>query len=178
MNVLLINGSPRKKGNTAAAIAAVKSGLPAEYRAEVLDVIDLNMKGCINCDACKHNGGNCVLPDDGAWFIRKVAAADLIVFGSPVYWWGISGQLKMALDKFYSRDEEFHRTPKKIGIIAIGAADTGDPEYHLISGQFKCIADYLGWKVVLDESICAAAPDDVANNPALTDRLKALASEL
>jgi len=178
MNVLLINGSPRKNGNTAAAIAAVKSGLPAEYQVEVIDVIGLNMRGCVNCNSCKHNGGDCALPDDGAWFMRKVAAADLIVFGSPIYWCGISGQLKMALDKFYSKDEEFHRTPKKIGSIAIGAVGTDDPEYPLISGQFKRIADYLGWEVVLDEYICAVSRNDVANNPAIIGRLKASASQL
>jgi len=178
MNALIINGSPRKNGNTAAAVAAVMAGLSAEYRAEAIDIIDLEFKGCINCDSCKRNGGTCVLPDDGAEFMNKVAAADLIVFGSPVYWWGISGQLKMALDKFYSKDEEFHRTPKKIGIIAVGAADTGDPEYRLISGQFRCIAEYLGWKVVLDEPICAANTGEVAGNAVLTSRLKALASEL
>ena len=102
----------------------------------------------------------------------------MIIFGSPVYWWGISGQLKMALDKFYSKDEEFHRTPKKLGIVAVGAADTGDPQYRLISGQFRCIAGYLGWKIVLDEPVCAATAGEVTGNPVLTSKFKALASEL
>lgn len=166
MNILILNGSPRKNGNTVHALNALKKGLEPTHRTEWVDVAAMNLKGCIACEGCKKNGGNCVLPDGGAELIDKVAAADMVLFGSPVYWWGISAQLKLALDKFYSKSEEFMQTPKKLGIVAVGEAGPDEPQYRLISGQFRCIAEYLGWELVIDEKITAAAIDDLAGNPA------------
>ncbi len=161
MNILILNGSPRKNGNTVQALNALKVGLEKHHQVETVNVVNLKLRGCIACDGCKSNGGNCVLLDGGAELMNQVAAADLIVFGTPVYWWGISAQLKLALDKFYSKDEEFHQAHKKIGIISVGGAELDDPEYRLISEQFKCIADFLGWEVVIDEKIQALAVGDL-----------------
>jgi multimeric flavodoxin WrbA len=171
MNILILNGSPRKNGNTAHALKALKSGLGPRHRSEWIDVAALKLRGCIACEGCRKNGGNCVLPDGGAEFMDKVAAADMVLFGSPVYWWGISAQLKLALDKFYSKGEEFHHAGKKIGIVSVGEAGADNPEYRLISEQFRCIADYLGWEVVIDEKISACAVDDLAKDRAKLDAL-------
>ena len=92
--------------------------------------------------------------------------------------------LKDVVDKFYSRDDESKdgsptlRTKKKIGIVACGAETVDDPEYRLISDQFRCIANFLGWEVVLDEAVSAAAVDDLAKNPARLAELKAVAEKL
>ena len=93
----------------------------------------------------------------------------------------ISAQLKDVVDKFYSCDDASAptlRTKKKIGIVACGADSLTNPEYKLISDQFRCIAEFLGWEVVLDESICAAAPDDLAKDAARLAELKAAAEKL
>ncbi len=171
MNVLMLNGSPRKNGNTVSALKALKTGLEPRHQVELLHAVDLKLKGCIACDGCKHNGGRCVLPDDGAMWMEKVAAADLIVFGTPVYWWGVSAQLKLALDKFYSKDEAFHTAHKKLGIVSVGAAELDDPEYRLISGQFRCIAEFLGWQLILDEAFSAVNPGDLAADAAILAEL-------
>ena len=181
MNVLILNGSPRKNGNTSNALRAIEDGLKSRHTVESLNVYDFTFRPCRNCDACKRNGGNCIQADDTVKIINKVAAADLVIFGSPVYWWGISAQLKDVVDKFYSREGESAptlRTKKKIGIVAVGAETTDDPEYKLISDQFRCIAEFLGWEVVLDESICAAAADDLAKDAARLAELKAAAENL
>ena len=131
MNVLILNGSPRKNGNTSNALRAIEDGLKARHTVESLNVYDFTFKPCRNCDACKRNGGSCVMPDDTVPIINKVAAADLVIFGSPVYWWGISAQLKDVVDKFYSRDDASAkptlRTKKKIGIVACGADALSNP---------------------------------------------------
>ena len=172
MNVLILNGSPRKNGNTSHALRAIEDGLKTRHTVESLNVYDFTFRPCRNCDACKRNGGNCIQADDTVPIIGKVAAADLVIFGSPVYWWGISAQLKDVVDKFYSRDDASAkptlRTKKKIGIVACGAD----------SDQFRCIAEFLGWEVVLDESVCAAAADDLAKDTARLAELKATAEKL
>ena len=181
MNALILNGSPRKNGNTSHALRAIEEGLKRNHAVESLNVYDYTFRPCRNCDACKRNGGNCIQADDTVKIINKITDADLIVFGSPVYWWGISAQLKDVVDKFYSRDDESAptlRTKKKIGIVACGADSLTNPEYKLISDQFHCIADFLGWEVVLDESICAAAADDLAKDTARLAELTEIASKL
>ena len=184
MKVLILNGSPRKNGNTAHALRAIEDGLKQRHAVESLNVYDFNFRPCRNCDACKRNGGNCIQADDTVKIIDKVTAADFVIFGSPVYWWGISAQLKDVVDKFYSRDDESKdgsptlRTKKKIGIVACGAETVDDPEYRLISEQFHCIAKFLGWEVVLDEAISAAAADDLAKDAARLAGLTAAAEKL
>ncbi|MDD3154159.1 MAG: flavodoxin family protein [Victivallaceae bacterium] len=172
MKILLINGSPRKQGNTVHALNAIAEGAQKHgHQLEFVNVCALSLKGCINCDCCKHNGGICVLADDGAAFMEKVSQADCLIFGSPVYWWGVSGQLKLALDKFYSKDEQFHKKHKKLAVVAVGAAELDDPEYRLVADQFRCIADFLGWEFLFAEAISAAAVNDLASDK---DRLHAL----
>ena len=185
MDVLLLNGSPRKNGNTAHALRAIEDGLKRHHTVESLNVYDFSFRPCRNCDACKRNGGNCIQADDTVGIINKITDADLVIFGSPVYWWGISAQLKDVVDKFYSRDTESAdgktptlRTKKKIGIVACGAETVDDIEYRLISDQFHCIAKFLGWEVVLDESISAAAADDLAKDTARLAELTATAAKL
>ena len=181
MNALILNGSPRKNGNTSHALRAIEEGLKRNHTVESLNVYDFMFRPCRNCDACKRNGGNCIQADDTVKIINKVTDADLIIFGSPVYWWGISAQLKDVVDKFYSRDDASKptlRTKKKIGIVACGAETVDDPEYRLISEQFHCIAKFLGWEVVLDEAISAAAIDDLAKDTARLAALTETAAKL
>ena len=181
MNALILNGSPRKNGNTSHALRAIEEGLKRNHTVESLNVYDFTFRPCRNCDACKRNGGNCIQADDTVKIINKVTDADLIIFGSPVYWWGISAQLKDVVDKFYSRDDASAptlRTKKKIGIVACGADSLTNPEYKLISDQFRCIASFLGWEVVLDEAISAAAVDDLAKDAARIAALTETAAKL
>jgi len=171
MNILVVNGSPRKQGNTSHALAAVMKGLEkAGHKMELIRAYDLNLKPCIACNGCKRNGGKCVLPDDSAAMMEKVSAADMILFGTPVYWWGVTAQIKLFLDKFYSKDS-FHDRKKKLGVIATGEAELNDPQYRLIREQFECICNFLGWDFVLKEFNSAADPDDLAKN---ADRLAEL----
>ena len=67
---------------------------------------------------------------------------------------------------------------EKIGIVAVGAETTDDPEYKLISDQFHCIANFLGWEVVLDEAISAAAAGDLAKDAARLAALTEAAAKL
>lgn len=176
MKVLVINGSPRLNGNTKTALNEIVKGINENLRhadIEVLDAVRLNLSGCLNCDSCKRNGGTCILPDDSAKVIEKISNADTIIFGTPVYWWGVSAQLKMIIDKFYSKSDKFHEQNKKIGIVAVGASEIEDKQYKLISDQFKCICEYLGWNIVLDESISAYSIGDIEQNE---DKCKELGS--
>jgi len=88
MKVLILNGSPRHNGNTAAALKAVQQGIlekSAQTEIEFCNVTQWNIKGCIACNICKTNGGICVMPDETNQIMQKVTEADLLLLGSPVY---------------------------------------------------------------------------------------------
>lgn len=168
MKILILNGSPRLNGNTSFALSAIAEGVSknTQHCVEIINAAKLKVGGCTACDACKTNGGNCIMRDDSRSVIDKIYAADAVIFGTPVYWWGISAQLKAVLDKFYSKTAQFKEQNKKIGVIAIGASAFPSKQYELIHDQFKCVCDFLGWEMMFGLSFSAAAPDDLKKSEA------------
>lgn len=145
MKALFISGSPRKDGNTEIAIRSLFEQVQDKVPAEMLTVRTMTLSPCIACDYCKSHG-ECFKSDDTRKAVELVKEADFIVLGTPVYWWGMSSQLKMILDKFYSCTEDFQQMKKKLGLIVIGANETSDEQYRLIDDQMRCITSYLGWQ--------------------------------
>lgn len=109
---------------------------------DIIEADNLKISGCKGCDVCQFNNG-CVAKDDTNATVDSLVNADMIVFATPVYWWGVTAQLKLVIDKCYCKGMQLK--DKKAGFITIGAAPADDMQYELISKQFKCIADHLGW---------------------------------
>ena len=177
MKVLLLNGSPRVNGNTKTALKAVAEGIVenCEFDVELIDVTKYDIKGCMGCDYCKKSGGVCVIKnDDAPALVEKIYEADVVIFGSPVYWWGITAQLKSLIDRIYCKNETLNTLKKKIGVVAVGAAELSDREYELISGQFQCICEFLNWDLIIDESISAWAVGDLSKDEKKLFELKEL----
>jgi len=99
MNVLAINGSPRLGGNTDVLLtAALAAAAEAGATTELIQLGGLNIAECDGCQACWH-GADCVRQDDMNGLYAKIAAADAILFGTPVYWYGPTGLMKLLLDR-------------------------------------------------------------------------------
>ena len=88
MKIVIINGSARK-GNTLAAINAFIKGASEKNKIEIIEPDKLNIAPCKGCGVCQCSKG-CVDKDDTNSTIDKIAAADMILFATPVYWWGMS----------------------------------------------------------------------------------------
>ena len=104
MKVLLINGSPHKKGNTYIALSEVATALEKEGVAtEIVSIGTKAIQGCIACNKCQETGV-CVFNDEPYRTIReKLQQADGVIIGSPVYFAGPNGMLCALLDRlFYS----------------------------------------------------------------------------
>ena len=95
----------------------------------------------IRLSSSTHN--RCVDKDDTNPTIDKIASADMILFATPVYWWGMSAQLKLIIDKCYCRGLQLKN--KKVGTIVVGGSPVGSIQYELIDKQFDCMAKYLSW---------------------------------
>lgn len=101
MKIVIINGSARK-GNVLTAIDAFQKGAAAGNDIEIIQPNQLHIAPCKGCGACQCYKG-CVDKDDTNATIDQIVSADMIVFATPVYWWGMSAQLKQVIDKCYCR---------------------------------------------------------------------------
>jgi NAD(P)H-dependent FMN reductase len=99
MKVLVINGSPRKKGVVSTLLRAVVEGMNDRATVEWVDVYSLSVKLCAACMKCRPDG-SCVMPEDGAHVIAgKISEADALVVGSPTHWGNMSSGLKTLFDR-------------------------------------------------------------------------------
>jgi len=113
MKVLLINGSPRKNGNTFLALSEVASALNKNgVETQIIHIGNKAVQGCIACNKC-YELGRCVFKDELYLNIREaLESADGLIVGSPVYWAGPNGALCAILDRvFYSCPERLSYKP-------------------------------------------------------------------
>ena len=104
MTIIGINGSPRKQWNTATLLTKALDGAAAQgAETELVHLYDLDFKGCKSCLACKTKGGKsygaCALNDDLTPVLQKIAAADALVIGSPIYFGSVTGETRSFLER-------------------------------------------------------------------------------
>ena len=102
--VLVILGSPRKKGNSSTLADRISRGAKsAGAEVETLFLQDLKISPCRGCDTCqKHNSKGCAIKDDMQQIYPKLIRADAWVIASPVYWFTMSAQTKIFMDRCYA----------------------------------------------------------------------------
>lgn len=101
--VVVITGSPRKNGNSAAmAEAFIKAAEEKGHIVTRFDAAMMNVGGCHACETCFKSGKACSFDDDFNTIAPHILEADDIVFAMPVYWYSIPGQIKNVIDKIYS----------------------------------------------------------------------------
>ena len=103
MKVILVNGSPHKEGCTYTALSEAAKALNSNgIETEIFHLGTEPVAGCIACGACSKTG-KCIYNDPVNEFVEKAKVADGFIFGSPVYYSGMSGQLCSFMDRaFYS----------------------------------------------------------------------------
>lgn len=104
MKIIGINGSPRKNFNTATLLKKALEGAQSNgAETELINLYDLNYKGCTSCFACKLRGGksygSCAYKDDLTPVLEKIKQADAIIMGSPIYLYDITGEMHSFLER-------------------------------------------------------------------------------
>lgn len=101
--ILVINGSPRKNGNTARMIAVFREKAEANGNEVVeFNAALSNVGGCHACETCFKSGKTCTYDDDFNTIAPDIMDADGIVLACPTYWYSFPGQIKNVIDKCYS----------------------------------------------------------------------------
>ena len=123
--IVALAGSPRRHGNTEILLDEAMAAAGAK-QADKIVLRELEIRGCRACDACKY--GPCLLDDDMQQLYPKLDAADVLLVASPVFFLGLSSQLKAVIDRcqlFWNRKQQAGATPTRPGrrgaFIAVGA---------------------------------------------------------
>ena len=170
MNILVLNGSPRPRGDTSKMIAVFqKAAEVAGHTVCVVDVCRKNIRGCLACEYCHGKGeGTCIQKDDMREIYDLLREANMLVLASPIYYHGISGQLKCVIDRFYSI--LYPKAPGTLKKVAMFLS-SGDPDMY-VGARFSYEGDFLGYLGLEDVGIFTNHDENVA------DRIRQMAAAL
>lgn len=123
MNILVLNGSPRANGNTAAMVNAFVEGAKENgHHITVVPICQKKIAGCLACEYCHTKGnGKCIQRDDMQEIYPVLEETDMIVLASPVYYHSFTGQLQCAVNRIYALDKP--KNLKKAALILSSGSD-------------------------------------------------------
>ncbi len=179
MKILALIGSPRKRGNTDILVNEICRGSKTKGHAvEAVRLYDYEILPCIDCRHCKRREDNyaCTLKDGMQVIYPKLEDSDLIIFGTPVYWYGPTAKMKLLIDRLRLYIES-RRLKGKRGIVVIPSEEGPDCCGPLME-MFRMSFDYLGMKMV--GSILARAYErgEIEKNPEEIERAYELGASL
>jgi multimeric flavodoxin WrbA len=145
--VVVFLGSPKKKGNSALLAKQVMDGAKAVgAKVESFYLHGMKIKPCTACDACRRkNQKDCILKDDMAPLYSKIRQADAIVMATPVYWFTVSAQTKLFMDRWYALGggAGYPFKGKRFGIVLTYADE--DPFRSGAVNALRTFEDALGY---------------------------------
>lgn len=164
--VLILSGSPRKRGNSDILCDEfAKGAIAAGNEVEKIFVAEKKISLCTGCYFCREHGGRCAFNDDMGDILQKIIDCDVLVLSSPVYFYSISAQLKSVIDRTVARWTEIAN--KDLYYIVTAAeddSDTLDTTLACFHGFAKCIDGYeekgtLYGKGVYEKGAVLARPE-------------------
>jgi multimeric flavodoxin WrbA len=100
MKILALLGSPRKGGNTDQLVEQIlKAARTKGHKTEKLYLYDYTISLCVDCRNCKKGDYVCCINDEMQQIYPKMEEANVIIFGTPVYWYGPTAKMKMLIDR-------------------------------------------------------------------------------
>lgn len=140
--IVVLVGSMRRGGNTDLLAQAFAKGASKNNTVEIVSVADYKVNPCIGCNSCfTREGHQCFQKDDMSEIYEKLRIADTLVIASPVYFYGISAELKAIVDRLHTpMRNEFHI--KKLALLLVGAATL--PElFDAIKLQYQLVLSFF-----------------------------------
>ncbi|MEW5722008.1 MAG: flavodoxin family protein [Thermodesulfobacteriota bacterium] len=181
--VLVFLGSPRKKGNSAALAGALVTGArQAGAKVETVYLNGLKIKPCQACYACrKKPAKQCVQKDDMQSLYPKIDEADALVFASPVYWFSVSAQTKLVMDRFFAygaRDYQGLAGKRAAVLMSYGDDDPFASGCVNALRSFQDAFNYVGIKIAGMVYGSGEEPGEITGNQALMKKAEELGKSL
>lgn len=176
MKIVILMGSARKDGNTDLLARAFADGAAEHNEVEIISAGEVNVKPCTGCNVCrKRENHDCFQHDDMSKIYDKLKSAEMIVIASPVYFYGLSAQLKAIVDRLHAPIRNGFKV-KRLALLLV-AADTIPEVFDSILVKYQAVIKYFhltdAGKILVRG---VEAKGAIRNNPALEEARKLGAS--
>ena len=184
MNIYAFNGSPRADGPARQAIELLLEGMYKEADALKGDGLSLfgftwnlqwmHVEECLDCDMCLDNGGRCILRDEFRTMGEDLAGCEVLVFATPVVCFGMSAQLKKALDRMLHGAAPNSLKGKKAFLLVTGEPEADEEGYVLIERQMQNLCGRLGVELLDARFIEESAQGDLRGDARQAEEIRGL----
>ena len=145
MKITVLFGSPNRKGSTNILVENfVKGAAEAGHECEVLDICHMDIHPCTGCVACGYEGP-CVQKDDIEQIRTKLLASDMVVFATPLYYYGMSAQLKTVVDRFCAYNSSLNSKHLKSALLTV-AWNADDWTFEALEAHYKTLVRYINFE--------------------------------
>lgn len=143
MNITVINGSPRRNGNTEIMVDEfIKGAKENGHDVTKINLAGKKIAGCLGCQYCFSHDGVCIQKDDMNDILEALDQTDMVVFASPIYWFYMTSQIKAMIDRMYARGKKGLHFNKTALLLDAGAEGVFDSSIT----QYKITCNYLKWE--------------------------------
>ena len=142
MKIIILEGSPNRKGSSNLLADCFKQGAEeAGHTVEIIDAAHADIHPCTGCIHCGYEGP-CVQKDEMDRIRPKILEADMLVFATPLYYYGMSAQLKTVIDRFCAYNSSIQRKHMKSALLAV-AWNSNDWTFEALESHYKTLVRYL-----------------------------------
>ena len=142
MKIVVLMGSPNQNGSTSILVQNFKKGAEeAGHTVESIDVCHMDIHPCIGCVKCGYEGP-CVQKDDVEQIRKKLLASDMVVFATPLYYYGMTAQLKTVVDRFCAYNSSLNSRHLKSALLT-AAWNADDWTFDALETHYKTLVRYL-----------------------------------
>jgi len=170
MKTVSFLGSPKKNGNTSALLDAVIKGMNSGGAIEndYIFLHEKNIKPCNGCDVCKKDDSSkCIIKDDMQEIYPIIEKSDIIIFATPIYWWSVTAQMKLLIDRLYGMN--FKCGTKKVALLMTYQGELPNSGPETTEALFREICDYLKMEASGVMGVCTGKMEVRDNEKALKD---------
>lgn len=146
--IVILNGSPRKNGNTSMLLDFFAQGAEqAGHTVTRFDLQSMNIHPCIGClKGGKDPGSPCTQKDDMDKIYPAYKDADVLVLASPMYYWSFTAQLKAVIDRLFAVMEAEGKAAFKETMMLVAAEDTGESNEAPMIAYYETLVSKLKWR--------------------------------
>ncbi|MBQ9452743.1 MAG: flavodoxin family protein [Desulfovibrio sp.] len=170
MKIAVLNGSPRKANTAAMAEAFAEGAKEAGHQVEIIHVGKMKIGGCLACEYCHGKGaGKCIQHDDMDKVMPAYQDCDMVVYASPIYYFGMTAQMCAAIQRVYCIGKP--AKAKKAALLLSAASPTP------FTGAIATYKDMTGYMGLEDVGVITAAGDENGSEAKLAE-IRSLARSL
>ncbi len=143
MNIVILQGSPNRDGSTAIlADEFARGAAEVGHAVQRIDVAREDIHACAGCVACGYGAGPCVQRDGMGAILDEILSADMVVFATPLYYYGMTAQLKVVIDRFCSENTAISSRRLKAVLLAV-AWNADDWTFDALVAHYETLCRYL-----------------------------------